>query len=202
MKKLISATVCLALLLSSAFASVHEVSGTTNLPKDSKSEEHGGEIETKYDGFKYETIVTLKKMRIVCGASKAQHSNLKNTCVSIVASLHCPGVQINYVRYARLQLVFEAKDWEARHPLGQRDLIAVADGETVRIGTMHLATQDIDTDRGLDVLKEVLDVLIPYETFAKIARAQSVEMKVGPSTFSLKDKNLLALRDLNNRVKP
>jgi hypothetical protein len=200
MRKLALSSVCLVLLLSISFTA--SISARSSSPDIPKSEEHGGEIETKYDGFKYETVVTLKKMRVVCGSSKAQQSNLKNACVSIVASLHCPGVQVNYVRYVRLQLVFEAKDWQARHPLGQRDLVAVADGTTVRLGTMKLATQDLDTDRGVDVLKEVLEVAIPYESFTTLAKAQNVEIKVGPSIFALKDKNLWALKDLNNRVKP
>lgn len=198
MRNLVLLSVSFILLLSISLP------GSAGAPSfdDSKSETHGGEIETKYDGFKYETVVMLKKMRIVCGSSKTQRSNLKNACVSIVASLHCPGVQINYVRYANLQLVFEAKDWQARHPLGQRDLVAVADGATVRLGTMKLATQDVDTDRGVDVVKEVLEVSIPYQTFNTLAKAQNVEMQVGPSTFALKDKNMWALKELNNRVKP
>ena len=40
------------------------------------------------------------------------------------------------------------------------------------------------------------------DTFQKIARAQVVEVKVGRTTFELGEKNLAALRDLNNRVKP
>ena len=199
MKKVIYSLICLVVLASNAFTG-REAAGIPALSGDSKPEEHGGVIETRYDGFKYETVVTLKRMRIVCGFSRTQPSNLNDTCVSIVASLHCPGAQLDYVRYAHLQLIFEAKDWQARHPLGQRDLIAVADGETLKLGTMQLGVQDIDSDRGLEYMKEVLEVSIPYQTFTKLAKAQFVEMKVGRSIFGLKEKNLWALRDLNNRV--
>jgi hypothetical protein len=50
-------------------------------------------------------------------------------------------------------------------------------------------------------MREVLEVSFPYEKFKKLATAQSVEVKVGKSTFSLSPKNIAALRDLNNRVK-
>lgn len=202
MRQLIYTSACLLFLFSNTFTSARTSVALSPAFSDSGSQVHGGEIESKYDGFNFETIITLKKMRIVCGASKSQQSNLKDSCVSIVASLHCPGTQLNYVRYARLQLVFEAKNWDSRHPLGQRDLVAVADGETIRLGTMQLSNQDLDTARGVDVMKEVLEVSIPYAVFAKIAKAQTVEMRVGTSLFAFKDKNLWALRDLNNRVKP
>ncbi len=162
---------------------------------------HGAKIESKYDGFNHETVLTLKKMRITCGAGKGLASTLNDTCVSFEASLHCPGVQLDYVRYARLQLIFETKNWDRRHPLGERDLFVVADGERFKLGTMALAKHDIDTTQLLEVMKEVLEVEVPYKTFNKIARAELVEVKVGQTTFALKDKNMAALRDLNNRVK-
>jgi hypothetical protein len=163
---------------------------------------HDANIETKYDGFNHETVVTLKKMSVTCGSAKGLQSTLKNTCVSLQASLHCPGLQLDYVRYAKLELVFEAKDWDARHPLDERELVVVADGGQLKLGTMSLAKQAMDTDRLVDVMKEVLEVSVPYQTFNRIARAQIVAMKVGKTMFELKETNLAALRDLNNRVKP
>ena len=78
----------------------------------------------------------------------------------------------------------------------------VTDGERLPLGTMSLVKQDMDTNQLIDVMKEVLEVALPYPTFQKIARAQVVEVKVGRTTFELGEKNLAALRDLNNRVKP
>ncbi|HAF13615.1 MAG TPA: hypothetical protein DCK93_04185 [Blastocatellia bacterium] len=155
--------------------------------------DHGGQIDSKYDGFAHETVATLRKMRVTCASTKG---NFKDTCVSMSASLHCPGIQLDYVRYATLQLVFETKDWDQRHPLDQRNLSVVADGQTLRLGRMELVSQSVDT-----LMTETLQVTIPYETFKKVALAQVVEMQVGKSKFELRDKNLAALRDLNNRVK-
>lgn len=110
-------------------------------------------------------------------------------------------MQLDYVRYARVQLIFETKDWGRRHPLEERELFVVAGGERLKMGRMRLLTQNLEADRPDDVMKEVLEVSLPYQTFNKMARAGEVEMKVGKTTFALQEKNLAALRDLNNRVK-
>jgi hypothetical protein len=159
----------------------------------SQDPDHGGKIESRYDGFNHETIVTLNKMRITCGSVKG---NFKDACVSFVAALHCPGIQLDHVRYASLQLIFQTKDWDQRHPLNQRQLSVVADGETLRLGQMKLVGQSVDA-----LMTEELEVTMPYAVFTKIVRAQVVEMKVGNSEFELRQQNLAALRDLNNRVK-
>ena len=156
---------------------------------------HGGKIEMKYDGFNHETVLTLRKMSVTCGGAKGMQSALKDTCVSFTASLHCPGKQLDYVRYAKLQLIFETKDWDRRHPLDARDLFVVADGERLKLGRMTLAAQDVNTDRFVEVMKEVLEVSVTYQTFSKIARAESVEMRVGATAFELREKNVAALRD-------
>jgi hypothetical protein len=163
--------------------------------------DHDGKIEAKYDGFNHETVITLRKMKVTCGGAKGLQSTVKDTCVSISAALHAPGKQLDYVRYVTLQLIFETKDWDRRHSLAQRDLAIVAGGETIRLGRMALANQGVDTDRLIDVMKEVLEVSISYQNFNKMARADFVEIRVGNSEFALQEKNLAALRDLNNRIK-
>ena len=159
----------------------------------SQDPDHGGKIESRYDGFNHETIVKLNKMRITCGSVKG---NFKDACISFVAALHCPGIQLDHVRYASLQLIFQTKDWDQRHTLNQRQLSVVADGETLRLGQMKLVGQSVDL-----LMTEELEITMPYAVFTKIVRAQLVEMKVGNSEFELRQQNLAALRDLNNRVK-
>jgi hypothetical protein len=208
MKRITFVCCCMSLLLASSGALTNgkttpssnrktvipASSATPLLPDDPK-------IESKYDGFNRETIVTLKKMSITCGAKKGMQSTLNETCVSFVVSLHCPGVQLDYVRYAKLQLVFESKNWDRRHPLDERDLIVVVDGEQHKLGRMALANHGNTKSQLLEVMREVLEVSFPYKTFQKIALSEIVEMKVGKTMFALPEKNLVALRDLNNRVK-
>ena len=154
--------------------------------------EHGGRIESKYDGFSHETIITLKKMKVTCDGTKG---NFKDGCVSVKASLHCPGIQLDYVRYARIEVIFQFKEWDQRHPVDQRELSVVVDGETIRLGGMTLASQKTDV-----MMTETLEAIIPYKTFKRMANAQVAEMQVGKSRFELREKNLLAFRDMNNRV--
>lgn len=203
MKRTILICSCLLLLQSASLLANTLNPSLAKSPSASEpnSFDHGGKIETKYDGFNHETVVTLKKMRITCGGAKGLQSTFEQTCISLVASLHCPGNQLDYVRYAKLQLIFETKDWDKRHPLDERELFVVADKQRLRLGRMALMTQNVAGDRGIDVMKEVLEVSVPYKTFDTIARAQTVEMKVGKTVFALQQKNLEALGDLNIRVK-
>ena len=162
---------------------------------------HGGKIESNYDGFNHETVVALKRMSVTCEAVRGLQSALKGVCVSLQASLHCPGKQLDHVRRATIRLTFEAKNWDARHPTNERELSAVADGETVRLGRMKLVSQGVSEGWFDEDAKETLEVSIPYESFLKLAQAEYVELSVGKTTFPMRDKNLAALRDLNNRVK-
>lgn len=163
--------------------------------------EHGGKIETDYDGFARETVVSLKRMSVTCETAKGSESIVKGVCVSLQAALHCPGKQLDYVRRATLRLTFEAKNWDARHPRAERELSAVADGETLRLGRMNLASQGVSESWFAEDTKETLELELPYAAFLKLARADYVQLSVGKTTFALRDKNLLALRDMNNRVK-
>jgi hypothetical protein len=156
---------------------------------------HGGKIETKYDGFNYETIMRLQKMKVSCDGFK---DKFKDACVSIEVSLHCPGTQLNYVKYVMLQVVFENKDWVHFHPPDQRDLLVVTDTETLKLGTMAPVMKN--QAGAWDTKVETLELKIPYATFKKIAMSQTANIQVGRNQVSLREKNLLALRDLNSRV--
>jgi hypothetical protein len=156
---------------------------------------HGGKIDTKYDGFNYETVMRLQKMKVSCDGFK---DTFKDACVSIEVSLHCPGTQLNYVKYVMLQVVFENKDWVHLHPPDQRDLVVVTDTETLKLGTMAPVFKN--QSGTWDTKVETLELKIPYATFKKIASSQTANIQVGRSQVSLREKNLLALRDLNSRV--
>src|ERR1041385_5821937 len=156
---------------------------------------HGGKIETKYDGFNFETVMRLRKMKVNCDGFK---DKFKDACVSIEIALHCPGTQVNYVKHVSVQVVFENKDWVHFHPPDQRDLSIMTDTETLRLGRMSPVAKD--TPGTWDTKVEVLEAQIPYATFKKIVSAQSVEIQVGPDAVELRDKNIAALKDLNSRV--
>lgn len=157
---------------------------------------HGGKIETKYDGFNYETVMRLRKMKVNCDGLK---NTFKDACVSIEVALHCPGTQVNYVRHVTLQVVFENKDWVHLHPPDQRDLTIVTDTETLRLGRMTPANANRPGDWETKI--EILEAQIPYAQFKKMALSQSVEIQVGNGAgVELREKNRAALKDLNSRV--
>ncbi len=155
---------------------------------------HGGKIETKYDGFSYETITRLRKMKVNCDGFK---DKFKDACVSIEIALHFPGTQLNYVRNVTVQVIFENKDWVYFHAPDQRELSVVIDSGTLRLGRM---TPTQAQTGAWDTKVETLEATIPYEAFKKIALSQSVEIQVGRSSVELREKNRAALLDLNNRV--
>ena len=156
---------------------------------------HGGKIETKYDGFNYETVMRLRKMKVNCDGLK---DTFKDSCVSIEVMLHCPGTQVNYVRNVTLQVVFENKDWVHLHPPDQRNLTIVTDTETLHLGRMSPVTTNRPGTWETKV--EVLEAKFSYENFKKIALSQSVGIQVGNDAVELREKNRAALKDLNNRV--
>lgn len=156
---------------------------------------HGGKIETRYDGFSYETVMRLRKMKVNCDGFK---DKFKDACVSIEVALHCPGTQVNYVKHVTLQVVFENKDWVHFHAPDQRDLSVVVDTETLRIGRMNPVTKN--QPGRWDTKVEVLEVKMPYAVFKKIALSQTVAIQVGRQEIELRENNVAALKDLTSRV--
>ena len=184
--------VALSLQIVEAKVTPKSFSKLSVMPVAPQTLDHGGIVEMKYDGFTRETVVSLRKMSVSCAGVKG---NFTDACVYVAASLHCPGIQLDYVRHVTLQLVFETKDWGERHPWEQRELTVVADNTTLRFGRMRLVSLTNVP------MTEILEIAVPYQMYKKIANAESVEMQVGKSRFQLREKNVAALRDLNNRVK-
>ena len=156
---------------------------------------HGGKIESKYDGFTYETLMRLQKMKVSCDGVK---NKFTDGCVSIEVTLHMPGMQLNYVRNVTLMVVFENQDWVRGHPLEQRNLSISTYDKTYRFGRMELVTSN--KPGTWDTKIERLQATIPYATFKQIIESDTIEIQVGNGSVMLRDKNIAALRDLNNRV--
>ena len=183
MKKLVLVLSCAAIL----FVNPSSV-------KPQQPVKHGGKIESKYDGFNYETVMKLRRMKVSCDGFK---DKFKDACVSIEVALHFPGQQLNYVGHVMMQVVFENKDWVHLHAPDQRDLSVVIDTETLRLGRMTPAAKQTGS---WDTKVEVLEIRVPYQAFRRIAMAQSVEIRVGRDAVELRENNRAALRDLNSRV--
>jgi hypothetical protein len=163
----------------------------------SATPKHGGKIESRYDGFNYETLAQLRKMKVSCDGVG---DLFKDACVSIDVTLHFPGSQFNYVRNVTLQVIFENKDWVRIHPPEWRDLSISTESQTFRFGRMTLITRKQPGQ--WDSKIEVLEATIPYDAFKKIAQATQVQIKIGPGAVTMRDNNVAALRDLDSRVIP
>ena len=188
--KVIATILCIALGIC---LSTFGVSATPAGVEPTQTPDHGGVIEMKYDGFTRETVVSLKKMNVSCAGMKG---NFTESCVSMAVSLHCPGIQLENVRTVTLELEFAAKDWGQRHPLAQRELTIVADTTTFKAGQMRLVSQTVSVP-----MRETFEVDMSYAAYRRIAAAEAIEMQLGQSRFELRDKNILALRDLKSRVR-
>ena len=183
------------LVLSCTAVLVFQPAGAKSQSTQTQPVKHGGKIETKYDGFNYETVMRLRKMKVNCDGFK---DKFKDACVSIEVLLHCPGTQVNYVRDVTLQIVFENKDWVHFHSPDQRDLAILTDTETLRLGRMSPVRKD--QPGTWDTKIEVLEAKMPYTVFKKIATSQSVEIQVGRDALELRANNIAALKDLDSRV--
>jgi hypothetical protein len=183
------------LVLSCAAVLVFQPAGAKPQSTQTQPVKHGGKIETRYDGFIYETVMRLRKMKVNCDGFK---DKFKDACVSIEVLLHCPGTQVNYVRDVTLQVVFENKDWVHFHAPDQRDLAILTDTETLRLGRMSPVRKD--QPGTWDTKIEVLEAKMPYAVFKKMATSQSVEIQVGRDALELRANNIAALRDLDSRV--
>jgi hypothetical protein len=184
MSKAVSFLLCAAIIL------IQSSTTFSQTPID-----HGGKIVTKYDGFKFETVMRLQKMKVTCDGFTGP---FKDFCVSIDVTLHCPGIQIDHVKNVTLQLLFETRAWNFPHPPDQRELSVVADTTTFRLGKMRLI-RPANADPKEKTL-ETLEATVPYDLFRKIVQSESIEFQVGSSKFELREKNVAALRDLNSRV--
>jgi hypothetical protein len=98
----------------------------------------------------------------------------------------------------------------------QRNLIAIADGETIKLGVMNRAAQQAEasSDGRIEPVKpgkkgaskgdyalEALTINVPTATLTKIAMSKAVKMKLGETEFDLTENHFTALLDLLDRAK-
>ena len=80
----------------------------------------------------------------------------------------------------------------------QRELAVMTDTETLRLGKMRLIRRPSAVLQ--EKMVETLETTLPYSVFKKLAQSKSLEFQVGNDKVELNEKNLAALRDLDNRV--
>jgi len=155
-------------------------------PSVKREFKHKAKIESNYDRFEDETHVRLESKRVLGGFMED---------VKMGASFFYKGQKLSTPEYFIFLFVSDTKGWRFLSET-QRELIALADGERLPLGTL-----DRDSKvRSGGWVSEIMVKEVPYETFLKIATAKEVEMKLGKYEFKLKEEHLEALRDLVSRT--
>jgi hypothetical protein len=139
----------------------------------------------KYDKFNDLTSVTAGPFFV--GNSKGHLRSAVE--VSMSARFEYQGVTLN-APPKDFYLIFHARgiEWEF---LTSRHLVILADGERIDLGE---GEHDGDVRRG--GVSEVLIYELAADTFQKIAKARTVDLKIGRFEMSLKDEHSEAFRDL------
>ena len=146
-------------------------------------------VETVYDEAKDKTTVKLQPIQIATSEDKY---------VSVAMS---PSFSFSGRRASRPEIV----DFELRTVVRGRlrtDLYVVflIDGEKTFLSSNRWAVKR--PVRGRLWMGEHLVFRMPYETFVKITKAKSVEIKFDAVVFPLSESHLQALRDFLASIKP
>lgn len=178
-----------ALALAMLLFSVTVALAQNSVPK--RKFNHKVKIETSYDKFKDISSVETDYMKVFRGR---QHY------VSLAAGFRYTGFSLTTPRYVILFIGSESKEWKYLNP---PDMLVIADGQRLNLGTMKRVDSDIRTFRGAGTaLFEYLSLAIPYESYLQVVNSRTVEMQIGEAEFALKEEHHEALRDLASRMVP
>ena len=165
----------------------------TELPPKGKYK-HDKKIESSYDKFKDQTTVSVKYLSPLPALSPVR--------LDIVAAFLYPGKTVTKPSIVALWFQSSSKNWQF---LQQRQLLVIADGERIDLGEAERVDSKVNSSRagryssGVSV-SELVGKMVSLETFLKIAKAKSVEMRLGSVEFKLADDHLEALRDFASRM--
>jgi hypothetical protein len=136
------------------------------------------------DRFTNNTRITAGQFRL----SGVMEQALTNTFFSVTAGFDFPNSRVVPPENFHLAFYSESRDWAF---LEDATLLALIDGVSLNLGSAERQS-DIER-RGV---QEFLGFRVPFETFNRIANAQSVEMRLGRREFRLRPEHLEAFRNL------
>ncbi len=145
----------------------------------------------KYDKFKNETTITAGPFSL----TGTMEYMMTDTMIFLYSGFRFEGENITTpVDAFYLGFSYSGREWQF---LKNTDVYALVDGER-----MHLGEADRDSDVHLGGVEEMLAIKLDQATFSKIAKAKSVELKVGEREFKLKEEHLQSFRDLISLSQP
>ena len=147
---------------------------------EEEEEETTAEITDKYDRFKDVTIVRTSRMLLRGGRRS----------IRTFAEYSFAGK--NTSKPEKLSLYFYASSARAVFQVDDLELNFLVDDERVALGAMRL----VDEEKTKSTIRQTIVVVVPFDTFARIANGKKVELQIGTLEYKLTDKHLDAFRRL------
>jgi hypothetical protein len=183
---------CIACLsIFGSLVQAQEKKPATDLKQKIKTFKKNRRFSINYDKFKDETIVSVGPF----GLSGTGRYMATGGMYLIYAKFRFTGQEIKeLVDTIYLGIEFTGKDWKF---LNDRRIYAIIDGERM----VFEGQRGSKVGGAISTVQEWLVTPVDAETFEKIAKAKSVEVKVGDYEVKLKDEHLTAFRDLLSLTK-
>lgn len=181
--------------------------GTAQTTPGKQQSERKTKVETEFDGTKNETLTRIGPF-VLWKASKNPLSGEVNYGeVALSVSFSSPGKTIATPKFVTIKILATSQErggFEGQGFFGREyELSVTTDSGPYSFGKMVLlgATREKAAGNALGtssliVLKETIVKPIPFDDFARIARSEKVEIKVGSREFKLRKDHLAAFRDL------
>lgn len=201
MKRTMISTLLVAMLapiFSSAFpvSILNPPNGVQLAPPAKRKFNYDGKIETSYNKAKDESLVFFKLMEIkALETPKGQYEvQFSDERLSLSAYFAYPGQQLVTPRWVTIAFLSETEN-----PQKYTDhlLAARVDGQWVSLGQLEVLRRTNYTRRGkYPLMRETMELPIPYEQFLLLANTKKIKLKVGSVEFDLEKEHLEAIRDL------
>jgi hypothetical protein len=189
MKDLVKIALTFSIVVCCALAGLAQDTKQTSPPK--RKFKHSEPIDTTYDQTKDETLVRLDRMWI--SEERLYPTILENNLLMTVFFTY-PGKVPRPPQTVVIAFLSIGKG--AVYSKG-RNLTFYVDKTRLDLGAMDLIERQV---LGHQEMREILSLPITYETFLRIVNAKKVRFELGPTTWSLTEHKLEALRDIASRV--
>jgi hypothetical protein len=160
-------------------------------------------VSSKYNKSKNLTTVSLKKMALTgLQDEKPQAQEIPTHQMDMEVFFTHPGEQLDKaVENVTLRFSVATRAYFFMRP---QPISVVLDEKIEGAGRLlRLGDSDYKSDLKFNsIYEEFMAISIPAETLAKIAAAKTVAIYVGPSAYSLREKQIADLRELASRTKP
>lgn len=173
---------------------------TTSGQKQSKSK---SKVEAEYDEKKNETVARIGPFVLWKASQNPLSGEVNYEEASLFVSFSSPGKKVVTPKFVAIKISATSQErggFEGKGFFGkERELSVTTDSGPYTFGKMVLVGSTRERVAGnalgtanLVVVKETMSKPIPFDDFARIARSEKVEIKIGDRKFKLKKDHLVA----------